>query len=291
MNSNMALANFSKPGLSATGSFEAYQNFASRQPILSEREEQDLFKRLRLHQDLEAAQTLVLSHLRFVAYISRSYIGYGLPVEDLMQEGTIGLMKSVKRFDPDRGVRLISYASHWIKSAILEYVLDNWKLVKVATTKSRRKLFFNLRKHKKHLGWLSSDETEGIARTLGVDIDAVTEMEGRLVQLDAAYTETPCEDGDRQAGPEVLGDPDANPETLVIEREFRDRTVTETKAFIEKLDERTRDILTSRWLRKNESRTTLQELANRHSISMERVRQIESASLEKLRDYMNRREF
>jgi len=291
MNSNMALAKFSKLGLSATGSFEAYQSFASRQPILSESEEQELFERFRLHEDLDAAQTLVLSHLRFVAYVARSYTGYGLPIEDLAQEGTVGLMKSVKKFDPTRGVRFISYASHWIKAAILEYVLDNWKLVKQATTKSKRKLFFNLRKHKKHLGWLNRNETEGVARALGVDSDEVTEMECRLIQRDAEFSEGPCEDEDPQARLAAMDDPDANPESLVIEREFCDRTVREMKAFIEELDERARDILASRWLCENESRKTFKELAARYSISMERVRQIESASLVKLRDHMIHRAF
>lgn len=291
MISNMALANFSKLGLSATGSFEAYRSFAARQPILSESEEQELFERFRLHEDLEAAQTLVLSHLRFVAYVARSYTGYGLPVEDLVQEGTVGLMKSVKRFDPTRGVRFISYAAHWIKAAILEYVLDNWKLVKLATTKNKRKLFFNLRKHKKHLGWLNRDEREGVARSLGVDSDEVTEMECRLIQRDAAFSESPCDDHDPQVSLAAMDDPDANPESLAIEREFRDRTFREIKAFTETLDERARDIIASRWLCENESRTTFKELATRYSISMERVRQIESVSLAELRDHMTRREF
>lgn len=290
MNSNMALANFSQLGASATGSFEAYQSFAARQPLLSESEEKNLFTRFRKNEDLEAAQTLVLSHLRFVAYIARSYTGYGLPVEDLVQEGTVGLMKSVKRFDPARGVRFISYASQWIKAEILEYVLNNWKLVKVATTKSKRKLFFNLRKHKKHLGWLSCDETKNVARSLGVDSDEVTEMEGRLIQRDAAFSESTCEEDDCQARLAALDDPDANPETQAIAQEFQYHTVNKVKAFIEKLDERSRYILVNRWLCESGSRVTLAELAARYSISMERVRQIESASIEKLRDYMIRRE-
>lgn len=289
MNPGMALAKFSGLGLSATGSFEAYQSFASSQPILSESEERELFRKFRFYDDLDAAQALILSHLRFVAALARSYTGYGLPAEDLVQEGTIGLMKSIKRFDPERGVRFISYASHWIKAAILEYVLDNWKLVKVATTKSKRKLFFNLRKHKKHLGWLSNDETEGVARSLGVDSDEVAEMDCRLGQRDTQFSETSCEDEFSQAKLVALEDPDANPETLVIEGEFRDQTMNEIAAFIEQLDDRAREILTSRWLCGNEPRTTFKELATRYAISIERVRQIESASLEKLRHHLIRR--
>jgi RNA polymerase sigma-32 factor len=263
------------------GSLDQYIQAVNGVPVLSAEEEQTLARRLREENDLDAARQLVLSHLRFVVHIARGYGGYGLPLGDLIQEGNIGLMKAVKRFDPSVGVRLVSFAVHWIRAEIHEYVLRNWRLVKVATTKAQRKLFFNLRKAKQHLGWLSADETESVARDLGVTPEEVREMEGRLASRDLSFDPAP-EDGEEAWSPVAfLPSPDGDPAETLEAEDWDSQTQARLHAAMQGLDERSRHILSARWL--GESKTTLQELADRYGVSAERVRQIESAAIRKLR--------
>lgn len=275
---------------SLTGGFQSYLNYVNSLPLLTEGEERDLFIRFQQQNDLEAARKIVLSHLRFVAYIAKSYSGYGLPLEDLVQQGSVGLMKSVKRFDLSKGVRLSSFAVHWIKAEIHEYVLRNWKLVKVATTKAQRKLYFNLRKMKKQLGWMNQNELDRIADSLDVDAKDVAEMESRLYQYDSYFDEsfgesrTP-EDDLAHAHGRILEDRSFCPEN-VIGDDFQQRCLAKIHQYLQQLDERASDILQSRWLADGESKTTLKALANKYDISMERVRQIESNTLSKLRQHL-----
>ncbi len=267
------------------GSLDAYIQAVNSIPVLSRDEEQEFARRFREEDDLEAARTLVTSHLRFVVHIARGYSGYGLPVADLIQEGNVGLMKAVKRFDPDVGVRLVSFAVHWIRAEIHEYVLRNWRLVKVATTKAQRKLFFNLRKAKKHLGWLSHEETEAVARDLGVSAQEVTEMEKRLAAHDMAYDAPPGADDETPAAPSLfLPSPDADPATAVENEDWDASARQRLAAALEHLDERSRHILESRWL--SEEKQTLHELAAKFGVSAERVRQIEKSAIGKLRQAM-----
>lgn len=275
---------------SLTGGFQSYLNYVNSLPLLTEDEERDLFIRFQQQNDLEAARKIVLSHLRFVAYIAKSYSGYGLPLEDLVQEGCVGLMKSVKRFDLSKGVRLASFAVHWIKAEIHEYVLRNWKLVKVATTKAQRKLYFNLRKMKKQLTWMNQDEVDRIADSLDVDAKDVAEMESRLYQHDSHFDESfgesrSAEDHPTHALARVLEDRTFCPES-VINDDFQRRCLTEIHQYLQQLDERARDILQSRWLSDEEAKITLKALANKYGISMERVRQIENNTLGKLRQHL-----
>jgi len=265
------------------GSLDAYVERVSRIPVLSREDETALAKRFRNDNDLEAARELVLSHLRFVVHIARGYSGYGLPVGDLIQEGNVGLMKAVKRFDPTVGVRLVSFAVHWIRAEIHEYVLRNWRLVKIATTKAQRKLFFNLRRVKKHLGWLNDAETRAIAHDLGVSPSEVTEMERRLTSRDVAFD--PAPDADEEDGSyspsAYLPHPEADP-SVAVEREQWDEDTSERVAqALQTLDERSRDILKSRWMTDNKA--TLHELAATYGVSAERIRQIEANAIKKIR--------
>lgn len=264
------------------GSLDAYIGGVNAIPMLSQEEEQRLARSFREHDDLDAARRLVLSQLRFVVHIARGYNGYGLPLGDLIQEGNVGLMKAVKRFDPDVGVRLVSFAVHWIRAEIHEYVLRNWRLVKVATTKAQRKLFFNLRKAKKFLGWLSQDETEAIATDLGVSPREVTEMEKRMASHDLAFDPSPGDDDEKAYAPaHYLPSPTPDPEQLVEQDDWEETTNERLAAALEDLDDRSREILKARWL--SDRKSTLQDLATRYGISAERVRQIEQRAIRTLR--------
>ena len=265
------------------GSFDAYVDTVSRIPVLSREDELELATRFHRDGDLDAARQLVLSHLRFVLHIARGYAGYGLPLGDLVQEGNVGLMKAVKRFDPTVGVRLVSFAVHWIRAEIHEYVLRNWRLVKVATTKAQRKLFFNLRKYKRNLGWLTAEETRAVARDLGVSEHEVTEMERRLTSRDVSYDPLPESDDDESASyspAAYLPAPDADP-AVAVERAEWDDDVADRVAFaMTQLDERSRAILKARWI--DEPKATLHDLADQFGVSAERIRQIEANAIRKL---------
>src|SRR5688572_19594741 len=265
------------------GSLEAYVDRVSRIPVLTREQEIELAQRFRKEEDLEAARELVLSHLRFVVHIARGYSGYGLPVGDLIQEGNVGLMKAVKRFDPTVGVRLVSFAVHWIRAEIHEYVLRNWRLVKIATTKSQRKLFFNLRKFKKNLGWLTESETKAIAQDLGVTTAEVTDMEQRLSSRDMSFD--PAPDADDEEGSyspsSYLPHPEADPSVAVEREQWDDDTADRLEQAMETLDDRSQHILRSRWM--TEEKATLHELADRYGVSAERIRQIEANAIKKLR--------
>ncbi len=266
------------------GSVDAYLERVSHIPVLSREQELDLANRFHAQGDLEAARQLVLSHLRFVVHIARGYSGYGLPVSDLIQEGNVGLMKAVKRFDPSVGVRLVSFAVHWIRAEIHEYVLRNWRLVKVATTKAQRKLFFNLRRHKKNLGWLTDAETQAVALELGVEPKEVTEMEKRLSSRDLSFD--PAPDADDEEGTyspaAYLPQPDADP-AIVFERDQWDDDVSErVGAALATLDERSQQILKRRWM--TDDKATLHDLAAEYGVSAERIRQIEATAIKKLRN-------
>jgi RNA polymerase sigma-32 factor len=270
------------------GSFDAYMDKVSRIPVLSREDENVLATRFHKDGDLDAARELVLSHLRFVVHIARGYSGYGLPLGDVVQEGNVGLMKAVKRFDPNVGVRLVSFAVHWIRAEIHEYVLRNWRLVKVATTKAQRKLFFNLRKMKKNLAWLSADETAAVARDLKVSVAEVTEMEKRLSARDLSFDPVPDagnEDGDETYSPAAyLPAADADPAVQIENAEWEDATGDRLQSAIKTLDPRSRDILVSRWT--GEADATLHDLAEKYGVSAERVRQIEANAIKKLRGLM-----
>ena len=267
------------------GSLDSYVSRVSQIPVLSKDEEIALATRFRVDGDLDAARDLVLSHLRFVVHIARGYMGYGLPMGDLIQEGNVGLMKAVKRFDPAVGVRLVSFAVHWVRAEIHEYVLRNWRLVKVATTKAQRKLFFNLRRMKKNLAWLSEAETQAVAKDLGVDARDVREMEQRLSARDLAFDPAPENDEDEPYSP-ALYLPASNADPAVeIEREEWEEDSSERLNFaIEKLDERSRSILRRRWM--TDDKATLHELADEYGISAERVRQVEVNAINKLKGLM-----
>jgi RNA polymerase sigma-32 factor len=256
--------------------------------VVSREEEQTLARRFRDEGDVEAARALVLSHLRFVVHIARGYTGYGLPVGDLVQEGNVGLMKAVKRFDPALGVRLVSFAVHWIRAEIHEYVLRNWRLLKVATTKAQRKLFFNLRRMKKNLGWLSADETAIVARELGVEPSEVTEMERRLSARDIAFDASPTdsEDEDAHNPAAYLPAPDADPAQQVEDAEWEDASHAGLARAVASLDARSRDILASRWMAGDAEKATLHDLAAKYGVSAERIRQLEANAIKKLRTLM-----
>jgi RNA polymerase sigma-32 factor len=269
------------------GSLDAYIERVSGLPVLSREEEFELAERFREDDDLEAARALVLSHLRFVVHVARGYLGYGLPVGDLIQEGNVGLMKAVKRFDPAMGVRLVSFAVHWIRAEIHEYVLRNWRLVRVATTKAQRKLFFNLRRMKKNLAWLSEDETQAVARDLGVEPSEVREMEQRLSARDLSFDPTPMDDdGEGAYSPAAYLPADgADPAVAVEQAEWEDATSDSLGLALEGLDARSRRIIQTRWLA--EDKLTLHDLADEFGVSAERVRQIEAQALKKLRASMS----
>ncbi|HEY7996230.1 MAG TPA: RNA polymerase sigma factor RpoH [Steroidobacteraceae bacterium] len=267
------------------GSLDAYLDRVSRIPVLTREEERELAERFRNEEDLAAARQLVLSHLRFVVHIARGYSGYGLPVGDLIQEGNVGLMKAVKRFDPSLNVRLVSFAVHWIRAEIHEYVLRNWRLVKIATTKAQRKLFFNLRRMKKNLTWLSAEETAAVARDLGVTVGEVTEMEKRLAARDMSFDPTPESDEEEVYSPAAyLPSPDADPAEQVESAESSEDESDRLQEAMERLDARSREIVQRRWM--TDDKATLHELAGKYGVSAERIRQIESSAIGKLRGLM-----
>jgi len=274
--------------LSPEGGVETYLQAVRRIPILSAEDERSLARRFRSEGDVDAARELVLSHLRFVAHVARGYRGYGLPFGDLIQEGNIGLMKAVKRFDPEVGVRLISFAVHWIRAEIHEFILRNWRIVKVATTKAQRKLFFNLRQSKQRLGWLNRAEVQAVANDLGVPEKDVVEMESRLAGQDVAFDPQP-ETGDDEDAPFApagyLESPlDSDPAVSVEDANWAADGHQRLESSLATLDDRSRDILNRRWL--VEPKATLQELADEYGVSAERVRQIETAAIKKLRAAM-----
>ena len=267
------------------GSLDAYIDRVSQIAVLSKEDEVALATRFRSEGDLEAARQLVLSHLRFVVHIARGYLGYGLPMGDLVQEGNVGLMKAVKRFDPGVGVRLVSFAVHWIRAEIHEYVLRNWRLVKVATTKSQRKLFFNLRRMKKNLAWLSEEETRAVARDLGVDEKDVREMEQRLSARDMSFDPAPDTDEEESYSPAMyLPASNSDPAIEVEREEWEEDSSDRLGVALEKLDERSRNILKRRWM--TDDKATLHELADEYGISAERVRQVETNAISKLKGLM-----
>jgi RNA polymerase sigma-32 factor len=262
------------------GSLDSYIHAVNNVPVLSAERERELATLLNEKEDMNSARELVLSQLRFVVHIARGYTGYGLPMADLIQEGNVGLMKAVKRFDPEVGVRLVTYAVHWIRAEIHEYVLRNWRMVKVATTKAQRKLFFNLRKKKKHLGWLSVDEAKAIADDLGVSTKEVTEMEQRLTANDMGYDAPVDEDDASYAPVHYLEMANGDPADIIEREDSSDDAQDRLLLALEELDERSRDILQARWLA--EAKTTLHDLAARYEVSAERIRQIEVAAIHKL---------
>jgi RNA polymerase sigma-32 factor len=265
-------------------SLDSYIRSANSYPMLTPDEERELAERLHYKGEIEAAKGLILSHLRFVVHVARGYSGYGLPMADLVQEGNIGLMKAVKRFNPEVGVRLVSFAVHWIKAEIHEYVLRNWRIVKIATTKAQRKLFFNLRKSKKRLGWFNNGEVETVARELGVEPSEVREMESRLAAQDATF-EMPSDDDDSAASYSApvlyLEDKASDVAEHVEAQNWEDHTNTRLSHALASLDERSQHIVRSRWL--NDEKSTLQELAEMYSVSAERIRQLEKNAMKKLK--------
>ena len=272
-----------QPGMLAplSGSLDAYIASVGQIPLLSAEEEKMLAERLHQEGDVGAAQQLVLSNLRFVVHIARGYMGYGLPLADLIQEGNIGLMKAVKRFDPGVGVRLISFAVHWVKSEIHEYVLKNWRIVKIATTKAQRKLFFNLRSSKTRLGWMNQAEVERIAAELNVKPEEVLQMESRLGGQDVSFSATPA-DGEESYVPEDYLTAQNDSFAAIEEAEWQEEREDKMRAGLAALNDRERDILNRRWLSEGE-KTGLQELADEYGVSAERIRQIEAAAMKKLR--------
>jgi len=265
-------------------SLDSYIRSANSYPMLTAEEEKDLAVRLYFKGEIDAAKSLILSHLRFVVHIARGYSGYGLPMADLVQEGNIGLMKAVKRFNPDVGVRLVSFAVHWIKAEIHEYVLKNWRIVKVATTKAQRKLFFNLRKSKKRLGWFNNGEVETVAEALGVDPSEVREMESRLAAQDATFEFTAEDDDSIPSSAPVLylEDKASNVADNLEAKNWEEHTNQRLAYALSNLDERSQHIVRSRWL--DDNKTTLQNLADTYGVSAERIRQLEKNAMKKLKD-------
>ena len=269
----------------SSSSIEAYIHSAHNIPMLEANEEYELAKRLQETGDIQAAKQLIMSHLRFVIHVAKGYSGYGLPQADLIREGNSGVMKAVKRFDPDVGVRLVSFAVHWIKAEIHEYVLKNWRIVKVATTKAQRKLFFNLRKAKKRLGWFSDEEVTMVAENLGVSKSDVTEMESRMAAQDPAFDLASDNDDDQDYAPvHYLEDHSSDIASQVENDNFEADNQTRLLAAIKTLDERSQHILQARWL--DEEKTTLQELAATYQVSAERIRQLEKNAMNKLKGRM-----
>jgi RNA polymerase sigma-32 factor len=271
----------------STGTLQSYLDSIQQISVLSAEEETELFHRFQVNEDLDAARELVMSQLRYVAYIARGYSGYGLPLEDLIQQGNVGLMKSVKKFDLSHGVRLVSFAVHWIKAEIHEYVLKNWKIVKVATTKAQRKLFFNLRKAKGRLGWFNSDEVNQVARDLGVKPEEVREMESRLANFDESFELGPSNDEDEinysPSGYLSHGETE-DPSFLVSEEEQAAIMSGGLIDALKSLDERSRDIVESRWLRGE--KTSLKELAEKYEVSLERIRQVEAKAFKTMQPFL-----
>ena len=270
--------------LSPGRDLDAYIQTVNAFPVLSPEEERGLAERFYYEDDLAAARELVLCHLRFVIHVARGYSGYGLPQGDLIQEGNVGLMKAVRRFNPEVGVRLVSFAVHWIKAEMHEYILRNWRIVKVATTKAQRKLFFNLRSAKKRLGWFSPQEVEAVAEDLGVPPEVVMQMEGRMAAQDAAFDGDPgSDDGESfvAAPAQYLADDSMNPAEIVAEEDWTEQSMAQLHDALGDLDERSQEIVRLRWL--NEPKVTLHELAKQYGISAERVRQVEAKAMKKLR--------
>ncbi|MBP1474227.1 RNA polymerase sigma factor RpoH [Frateuria sp. MAH-13] len=279
---SQALVTANLPIPSVVGSLDAYISAVHRIPVLSHDEEQALARRFTDENDLGSARKLVMSHLRFVVHVARGYSGYGLQLGDLIQEGNIGLMKAVKRFDPDQGVRLVSFAVHWIRAEMHEFILRNWRIVKVATTKAQRKLFFNLRKSKKRLGWMNAEEVRVVAHDLGVPEATVREMESRLSGRDIGFEAPADADDDAKPAPEAfLVDDGADPYDNVSDADQADNQLETLSSALSKLDERSRDIIQRRWL--NENKATLQDLADEYGVSAERIRQVEANAMKKMR--------
>jgi RNA polymerase sigma-32 factor len=266
-------------------SLDSYIRAINQVPMLNPEEEHNLGQRLSLHNDLEAAQRLIVAHLRFVVHIARGYTGYGLPLVDLIQEGNIGLMKAVKRFDPSHGVRLVSFAVHWVRAEIHEFIIRNWRIVKVATTKAQRKLFFKLRGAKKRLGWLNANEVDTVARELGVSADTVLEMESRLNGYDVSFDPVPDDvdnnDYEFHSPSSYLQDNHADPADVLERNNWEEQITSLLSKELERLDPRSRDIIQRRWL--NEHKPTLQELSEEYKVSPERIRQLESNAIKKMR--------
>ncbi|MEE9452309.1 MAG: RNA polymerase sigma factor RpoH [Gammaproteobacteria bacterium] len=268
--------------LAPVGNIQAYMDHVHRIPMLSAEEEQALGERLVKDNDIEAARQLVLAHLRYVVRVARGYMGYGLPLNDLIQEGNVGLMKAVKRFDPTVGVRLVSFAVHWIKAEIHEFVLRNWRIVKVATTKAQRKLFFGLRRMKKRLGWFTNEEVSAVARDLGVSAEEVLRMEQRLNAMDSPYDISDLDDDDSHTAPaQYLQDNSLDPAVLLEKYDSAQQGRKNLHAAMQTLDARSQHILEQRWL--TDKKMTLHELAAHYQISAERIRQLENNALRKLR--------
>ncbi|AIR05616.1 MULTISPECIES: RNA polymerase sigma factor RpoH [Cedecea] len=270
--------------LAPVGNLESYIRAANAWPMLTAEEEKELAEKLHYQGSLEAAKKLILSHLRFVVHVARNYSGYGLPQADLIQEGNIGLMKAVRRFNPEVGVRLVSFAVHWIKAEIHEYVLRNWRIVKVATTKAQRKLFFNLRKTKQRLGWFNQDEVEMVANELGVSSKDVLEMESRMAAQDMTFDMSNDDDSDGQPMAPVLflQDKSSNFAEGIEDDNWESHAADKLSDAMQGLDERSQQIIRARWL-DEDNKSTLQELADRYGVSAERVRQLEKNAMKKLR--------
>jgi len=268
------------------GNLNAYIQGTATVPMLTLDEERALGEALYYKEDLDAARRMVMAHLRFVVHIARSYNGYGLPLADLIQEGNVGLMKAVRRFNPEKGVRLVSFAVHWIKAEIHEFILRNWRIVKIATTKAQRKLFFNLRSAKKQLQWLTADEAQAVADDLGVQIKDVMEMEMRLTARDQAFDAPANDDDDSsfQAPVFFLEDKSADPAQLAENDDWEVDNTTRLVDAVKNLDERSRDIIQRRWL--NDGKATLHELADEYGVSAERIRQLEKNAMKKVRGIM-----
>ncbi len=274
------------------GSLDAYVQRVNQIPMLTPEEEYNFATRVQENGDLEAARSLVLAHLRYVVRVARGYSGYGLPISDLIQEGNIGLMKAVKRFNPKMGVRLVSFAIHWIKSEIHEFVIQNWRIVKTATTKAQRKLFFNLRQMKKRLGWSSKEEVDAIARDLGVQREDVLEMERRLNAMDEAYDSTSVNDDEQSykvSPADYLHNPNDNPANIYEQESTTYDQHDKLFSAISTLDSRSQDILKKRWLNDDKS-VTLHALASQYGVSAERVRQLEKNALQKLRESISKKQ-
>jgi RNA polymerase sigma-32 factor len=279
MSQALVTANYPLPSL--VGSLDAYISAVHRIPVLSSEEEQALSRDFLEEANLASAKKLVMSHLRFVVHVARGYNGYGLQLADLIQEGNIGLMKAVKRFDPDQGVRLVSFAVHWIRAEMHEFILKNWRIVKVATTKAQRKLFFNLRKSKKRLGWMNAAEVRTVALDLGVPEATVREMESRLSGRDIGFEPVSDDDDAKPAPAAFLIDEGADPYENVADEDYADNQMSTLSSALKNLDERSRNIIQRRWL--DDDKATLQDLADEYGVSAERIRQVEANAMKKMR--------
>jgi len=281
LNTSLQLADLRLP---ATGSLEIYLRHINQIPLLTQEEEHELALRLQKNNDLAAAKRLILAHLRYVARVAKGYLGYGLPLADLIQEGNVGLMKAVRRFNPEMGVRLVTFAMHWIKAEMHEYILRNWRIVKIATTKAQRKLFFNLRTLKKRLGWMTQEEVNGVAKDLGVKPETVREMEMRLASTDAAFDGHEHDEDEPSFFPAgFLEDARYNPAQELENTDWTEQASDNIYQALNQLDERSQDIIRTRWLDEN-NKLTLQHLADKYQISAERVRQLEKNAMNKLRE-------